>query len=395
MKIGMILDSTYPPDPRVENEATTLIKNGHQVFLLALDYTNRTERTETIKGIQVDRVYPPQLLYKLSALAYTLPFYHFYFYFIIKKFIKKHQIESIHIHDIQISRAVFWANQSFKLPIVQDLHENRPEIMKFYAHVKSGMGKILIKPSIWKKFEYRYIQKATKAIVVTEAAADYYVSEIGVDKTKFTVVPNSVKESFFKNPPIEESIIEKYSKYYTILYLGDTGERRGLEVAIKSLNNLKNTIPHIKLCVVGTSKYDKTLKQLVEQEGVQEYVDMLGWQNFELFPSFIQSCQIGICPLHRNLHHDTTYANKIIQTLSFGKPMIVSNSDAQQQLIEKHKCGLVFKDRDIEDFENKVLQLYQDKEQYVRLSANAKTAVEKHLKWEILSQELIKTYREI
>ncbi len=395
MKIGMILDSTYPPDPRVENEATILINKGHQVFLLALDYSKKTKRSETIKGIQVDRVYPPQLLYKLSALAYTLPFYHIYFYLTIKKFIKNHQIESLHIHDIQISRAVFWVNRSFKLPIVQDLHENRPEIMKFYAHVKSGVGKILIKPAIWKKYEYRYIQKATKVIVVTESAADYYVSEIGVDKTKFTVVPNSVKETFFKNPVLEEAIIEKYSKYYTILYLGDTGERRGLEVAIKSIKSLKKTIPNIKLCVVGTSKYDKTLKYLIEQEGVQEYVDMLGWQNFELFPSFIQSCQIGICPLHRNLHHDTTYANKIIQTLSFGKPMIVSNSDAQQQLIEKHKCGLVFKDRDIADFESKVLQLYLNKGQYLSLSANAKTAVEKQLKWEILSQELIKTYDEL
>ena len=38
MKIGMILDETFPPDPRVENEAVTLINAGHEVFLFCLTY---------------------------------------------------------------------------------------------------------------------------------------------------------------------------------------------------------------------------------------------------------------------------------------------------------------------------------------------------------------------
>ena len=38
MKIGMILDAEFPPDPRVENEAVSLVKNGHEVFLFCLQY---------------------------------------------------------------------------------------------------------------------------------------------------------------------------------------------------------------------------------------------------------------------------------------------------------------------------------------------------------------------
>jgi hypothetical protein len=32
MRIGMILDAVFPPDPRVENEAVSLIEAGHEVF---------------------------------------------------------------------------------------------------------------------------------------------------------------------------------------------------------------------------------------------------------------------------------------------------------------------------------------------------------------------------
>lgn len=389
----MILDSSFPPDPRVENEASALIRNGHSVYLLALDYTNTQAKEEKINNINVQRVFPGKIIYKLSALAYTIPFYHLYFLYIIKSFLRDNQIEAIHIHDIQISRAVFWANRQFQLPVTLDLHENRPEIMKYYSHVNSIIGKLLVRPRIWKKFEYKYIKKADKVIIVTESAAEYYKDELNISKEKFVIVPNTVTESFYKDPFIEDSIIESYRNYFTLLYLGDTGKRRGLEVAIKSINLIKKNIPQIKLCVIGSSGYDSKLKELIAEEGVEDFVDMHGWQDFTLFPSYIKACKIGICPLHKNIHHDTTYANKIIQTLSYGKPMLVSNSDAQKKLIEKYRCGLVFTDRNIQDFKEKVFSLYSDKELYTKYAENAKYAVENHLKWEILSNPLIHTYQ--
>ncbi|MBG7631242.1 MAG: glycosyltransferase family 1 protein, partial [Bacteroidetes bacterium] len=74
MRIGMILDKTFPPDPRVENEAISLIENGHEVFLFCLKYEDEKE-SEVIKGIQVKRYQSSKLIYKLSALAYTIPEY--------------------------------------------------------------------------------------------------------------------------------------------------------------------------------------------------------------------------------------------------------------------------------------------------------------------------------
>ncbi|WP_373941084.1 hypothetical protein OEG92_14785 [Polaribacter sejongensis] len=76
MRIGMILDAPFPPDPRVENEAVSLVKAGHDVFLFCLKYADE-KSSEVINGIQVKRFASNQLEYKLSALAYTVPFYGF------------------------------------------------------------------------------------------------------------------------------------------------------------------------------------------------------------------------------------------------------------------------------------------------------------------------------
>ena len=70
----MILDKTFPPDPRVENEALELIKSGHEIFLFCLGYNTDFEE-EVIKNINVIWYPSDQLEYKVSALSYTLPFY--------------------------------------------------------------------------------------------------------------------------------------------------------------------------------------------------------------------------------------------------------------------------------------------------------------------------------
>ncbi len=392
MKIGMILDNGFPPDPRVENEALTLINSGHEVHLFCIDYTKKKKSNEVINGIQVYRTKLPRFLYSLSALAYSIPLYHSFLAIIIYKFIKKHKIDKLHVHDIQIARSVFWVNNIFRLNIVLDLHENRPEIMKFYYHVNTRLGKLLIKPSTWKKFEFKYIRKADTVITVTKEAANYYAQNVPEQINKFCVVPNTVRKSFYSDYTIEETIISNFKDSFTILYLGDTGLRRGLLTVLKALKFLIPSIPKVKILIVGQSKEDSVLKNYVIKNKYQEYVTFTGWQNFNLFPSYILASSTGICPIHRNLHHDTTYANKIFQYMALGKPIVVSNCLAQQNLVEKFKCGLVFSDRNPKDFADKIIAIYKDKHYYNELSENASNAIREKLNWEITSKNLVRIY---
>ena len=110
MRIGMILDKSFPPDPRVENEAIELIKHGHEVFLFCLTYTEEFSE-ETISGIEVVRYKSNKLEYKLSALVFSIPLYTFFMKNKIKSFLEKFSIEIIHIHDIVIAEAVLKVNK--------------------------------------------------------------------------------------------------------------------------------------------------------------------------------------------------------------------------------------------------------------------------------------------
>ncbi len=395
MRIGMILDSTFPPDPRVENEALSLIQAGHDVFLFCLQFSPKNSDKENYNGIRVLRYTYPKLVYKFSALAYTFPFYHSLLKKDIGLFISQNNIDIIHVHDIQIAKAVFDINTEFNKKIILDLHENRPEIMKFYTHVRGFWGKLLIYPKRWRYFEEKYIKKSYRTIVVTQKAAEYYIDKYNVQSNKFTIVPNTVREEFFKNPDLNPTILKKYKEDFMLLYLGDTGVRRGTLLLLEAVNKLKEEIPNLKLVLVGNSKSDSVLRNYIKDNGLENYVEMLGWQDFSLFPSFIYASKIGFSPLLRNIHHDTTYANKIFQYLAFEKPVIVSDSTAQAELIQQEDCGLVFENNSSKDLALKIMDLYKDKILYTKLSEHAEEAIRVRYNWNETSKEMLKFYNEM
>lgn len=394
MRIGMILDKTFPPDPRVENEAISLIKQGHVIFLFCLKY-HKNEDDDIIKGIQVKRYQSNKLEYKLSALAYTFPFYTVMMANKISRFLKKHHIEAIHIHDMRIAEAVFKANKSQKLPTVLDLHDNMPEIMKLYAHLQKFPGKQLISPKKWKQKEEEFIQKATKIITVSQEFIEEVVGRTQIPHDKIVLVPNTVHQSFYKDAVIDHLIVDTYKNDFVILYLGDTGLRRGLQTAIESLLILKEKIPNVKLVIVGISSTDPILKQQVIDLKLENHVDFKGWQDVSLFPSYIVASAVCISPLHRNIQHDVAYANKLFQYMSFGKPVLVSDAIAQKNLIEKTNSGLVHFEKDAQDFAQKVLQLYADPALRNRLGSNGKQFVEEEFCWEKTSKKLIALYENL
>ena len=391
MKIGMILDAPFPPDPRVENEAVSLVENGHEVFLFCLKYADE-KASDIINGIQVRRYSSNTFEYKLSALAYTIPLYSVIMQKKIAKFIRETNIEALHIHDMRIAGAVYKVNVNFNLPVVLDLHDNIPEVMKLYPHLQKFPGKHLISPKKWKQKEEEFIKKANKVIAVSPEFIETLAVRLPLEKDKLVLVPNTIRKTFFEDYKVNETIIKKYKSNFVILYLGDTHLRRGIQTAIAALVKLKDTIPEIKLVIVGKNTTDIILRKQVKDLQLEQFVDFEGWQNVSLFQSYILASEICISPLHRNLQHDVAYANKIFQYMSLAKPLLVSDAIAQKKLVEKVACGLVHKERDSKDFSNKVLALYKNKPLRIALGESGKKFVQNEFSWEETSKKLINLY---
>ncbi len=391
----MILDSPFPPDARVENEGYSLIETGHEVFLFSLDPRPKSS-SESINGVQVLRYKSNNLIYKLSALAYTFPFYHNLLLSRINHFIKETKPEALHIHDMVVAEAVFKVNERYGLPVVLDLHENRPEIMKHYKHVTSTLGKVLINLDTWKRWQNILMKKATKVILVTEEAKKLAIEDTKLPSENFHVVPNTITPSIFYAYNIENEVIDQFKTSFNILYVGDTGLRRGTDTAIEAIAKLKGRIPDIKLILVGSSSADDILRNTAQELEVMDNVAFMGWRDLTLFPSFIAASDICISPLKRNIHHDTTFANKIFQYMAMGKPLVVSDCPSQANLVRKENCGTVHKAGDAVDLAKQIYDLYLNRKLSNEMGERGKQAILTKYSWEIAcAPELKKIYDEI
>ncbi len=393
MKIGMILDAEFPPDPRVENEAISLVNSGFEVYLFCLSYNDSLD--EDYKGIHICRYPTNKLIYKLSALAYTIPFYTNIMSKKIEDFIKKTSIDALHIHDIRIAEAAFKANEKYKLPTVLDLHDNMPEVMKFYPHLQKFPGKFIISPEKWKVKEAEFVGLAKKVITVSPEFINDLKNRFPKLSNKFSLVPNTIRSAFYEDFLLDESITAKYKDHFVMLYLGDTNIRRGLETPIRAIPLLKKEIPNIKLVIVGKNTTDYILKDLVIELGVEDHVNFEGWQDVSLFQSYIDVSNVCISPLFRNRQHDIAYANKLFQYMSFAKPLLVSDATAQKTLIQNIDGGLVHRERDENDFSQKLLELYRDENRRLELGKNGESFVKNEFNWEQTSKELITLYKNL
>ncbi len=394
MRIGMILDKTFPPDPRVENEAHSLIVAGHEVLLFCLSYGNETQE-ENYNGIQVKRYLSNKLEYKLSALSYDFPFYRYFMKKKIKDFLQKNEIDALHVHDITVAKAVVEVNEKFKIPLVLDLHDNIPENMIYYPHLQKFPGKYIISPKRWKKEEEKLIHKSDYVITVSPEFVDEIVDRTNISKDKIVMVPNSVRREFYSNYEIKNDIIQRYKDHYVLLYVGDTNLRRGLLTVIKAVPELIENIPNLKFVIVGKNTTDSVLKEEAKKLQVEKYIDFEGWQDMSLFPSYIQASNVCLSPLHRSPQHDVAYANKIFQYMSLGKPILVSDAIAQKRIVERAESGLVHEERNPKDFAKKVFTLYSDTDLAENAGKCGKEFIENEFSWEITSKSLVRLYERI
>lgn len=394
MRIGMILDKSFPPDPRVENEARLLMEDGHELYLFCLDFDGASNEEE-IGGIHVRRYGSSNFEYRMSALAYTLPVYAWLLRGRIGRFLEENQIQAVHVHDMVVAEACLEANKRLKLPMVLDLHENRPEIMALYPHLQRFPGRNLVSIPKWKKKEEALARVFDRTVVVTEEAREDLVERSGVERSRVLVMPNTVSREFFTAARVDEELVGRFRENFVLLYLGDTGLRRGLLTAIEGLALLKGRIPGLKLVIVGSNSTDEVLRSKVADLGLEDMVSFEGWQDEKMFPSYLTAADVCISPLLRNPHHDTTLANKLFQYMAFSKPILASDVRAQDNMIQQSSSGLVHRSGDAGDFAEKCLKLYEDRGKRRILGQNGKRFLETEFSLERIGRPLLEYYRSL
>jgi glycosyltransferase involved in cell wall biosynthesis len=387
----MVLDEEFPPDVRVGKEIRTLQEAGHSVHLLCYTRSGQPAK-ETHQGIEIFRIPISSMNYKYKALALLFPNYFRFWKKHLQDQLNMFSYDALHFHDLNLASVSIEAARKKGIKVIGDYHENKPEIMKLYHHVRSFPGNILISVKKWERFQVQVSKLLDRLILVTPEARDYYSDHYGINPEKITVIENFPDLSELDKFKPDPEILNRYEDKKMILYFGDTGLRRGTGTLLKAAQKLKNN-KDFAFAIIGVSREQKILEEQVQRDKLDN-VELLGYVPLEKAVSYMQAAWTGICPFLRNIHHDTTYANKMFQYMAFGLPVIVSNCTAQENVVRKSECGLVFEADNVTELVKSIHKL-ENTDLYTRLSQNAKNAVKTTYNFDRTKTKLVQLYKNL
>jgi glycosyltransferase involved in cell wall biosynthesis len=318
------------------------------------------------------------------------PFYAWAVSRVLRPVLASEQADVIHVHNLFV-----WAGARRAMADVTratwvlDIAENLPEIMQEYDHVKRGLGRLLIRTSAWAALQKRALQESDRVVLVTQVAVEDYVARLGLQPSKALSCDNVPWDDHIGVDGLDE-LRARFEGAFVLFYFGDTSRRRGTDLAMAAMPELLQHVPNAHLVIVGkNNREDVFLAALRDQSPAKDRIHLEGFQPMSKLGSYLAVASVGLSPLVRNVHHDTTHANKLFQFMHGGLPLIVSDCTAQASLVTSTSTGLVHPAGDARALAQAAIHIATHPEEALAMGNRGRAAVAERFNWAVEIQAYV------
>jgi glycosyltransferase involved in cell wall biosynthesis len=231
---------------------------------------------------------------------------------------------------------------------------------EFTLALKGKGIKNLIK-RIWIRFAHK---KAAGFIVVCDFCKDILVS-IGVDPRRIEVVPPNI------NPQKLRTRACKKEKGHTVLSVGRIVERKGFHLLIHAVSLLKDTIPDIRLIIVGDGPYIPILKDLIYKNKLDNHVFLKSRVSDGELASLYNESDLFVLA-HVMLKNGDTEGCPVVfaEASGCGLPVIGGVEGGASNVITEGITGFLVNPKNVEELAEKIKTLLSDRELAGRMGKN-------------------------
>lgn len=389
MKVLMLLESDYPPDIRVQNETKVLVNEGYGVTLLCLTKQKQRVGTSEIDGVEVHRFYLPQFFYKSKVAQIKFPFYNWFWKSRVYSFLKttNQKFDCIHVHDLTLLNTGLVIKKKLGVPLITDLHENYPYLIKNAKHTQKGLGKWLSDYKSWITYEQNNIGKSDYVLTVVEEMKNRLL-QFDPRPERHFVYQNVVALS---NIP-ETVCTDVESNEFKIVYAGGLTPQRGVQYVIEAIAVLNKRGVECKLVICGSGNYLEYLKKQVVNLNLQKEIEFKGHVSQEQVFREIEKGSATVIPHLRSIQNDCSSPNKLFQYMALGKPVFVSNCKSLARIVKEYECGLSYQFDDSTELANSVEKIINDKSLQLKMGVNALKAVKEKFNVDEEGKNITKLY---
>jgi glycosyltransferase involved in cell wall biosynthesis len=385
MKILYIWDADYPWDIRVEKICVALIEQGHEVHIAARNL-KKLAQFEEIKRIKVHRLRvwkSDKINYFLSFPAFFNPVWKSFLFEIIRE----NEIKLIIVRDLPMAIAGITVGHKHKLPVLFDMAENYVAMLKdIWKYRKYKNLNFLVRnPWFGMMVEKYVLKKVDHILTVVDEAKELVISK-GVESQRVTIVSNTPSQIFYEkstNDPNEK--LDFIRQKFAAIYIGGIQKGRGIQIVLNAIPIIIKKIPEFLFVIVGSGYAKKEMEDIITANNLQNFVFFVGWVEHKNLVKYIDVCRVGLIPHIVTEHKNTTVPNKLFDYMAFGLSVLASDAIPIKRILEEEKCGRTFRNGDVDDFVQKLEDIYYSK---IDLGRNGREAVRKKYNWNVDSKRL-------
>jgi glycosyltransferase involved in cell wall biosynthesis len=231
----------------------------------------------------------------------------------------------------------------------------------------------------WRVIIEKVIFKKANCLIVPSNALYKKVLQYKlIEKNKLIRIYNGVKISnLYKkiNLKKEKFIIGMIANFYD--------EVKGHKYAIELIKIMPN---NFKLYLIGDGRLKKEIEQDVLKKNLAKKVKFLGFlPKYKIFELLLNEIDILIVP-----SLSESFGKVIIEAMSIGVPVVAFNVGGIPEIIEDNKTGFLVDVKNVPMMKEKILELLNNENKYIKFSLNSIKRVKELFDVEIMAKEYFK-----
>ncbi len=273
-----------------------------------------------------------------------------------------------------------------KVPFLFEVRDLWPEVP-----IQMGALKNPVLKKIAIAFERKIYSKAKHIVALSPGMKDGVIAN-GVPSEKVSMIPNMAKIDQFWPRKVDYAVYDKYNinkDTFKIIHFGAMGLANGLEYIIDAADILKiNNINNIEFLFVGDGSVKKKIKDEVKQRELSN-ISFLGKVPMNEMSEIVNACDISLVTFANLPILTTNSPNKLFDSLSAGKPIIVNSNGWTKEMVEKYECGFYVDGNKPEHLANLVKKIKSERAVIKKLGENSRKLAETKYDKSILCKEFV------
>jgi glycosyltransferase involved in cell wall biosynthesis len=382
--VCMIAYTSYATDARVRREAETLAAHGFDVLCLTNRNGTRRERF-VLDGVEVRELGVPKYRGK-NPLAYLASYMRFLAASSIAcaRLQATRQVAVVHVHNIP-DFLVFAGllPRAFGAKVVLDIHDSVPET--FAAKFSRGT---LVDRAL--RLEERLSARVAHRVVCVNHPQRDALTARGIPAAKTFISMNVPDPRIFQRPLATRTPARDGT--FNLVYHGTMAERLGVDLVIRAVADLGNSIQGLRLHLWGGGDDLAKFEMLAERLGIAGQVSFkpAGYPLHEL-PVRLSSMDVGVIGNRRSVATDLMLPVKLMEYAALGIPAIVPELRTIRRYFSADMVSFYEPD-DVRSLAAAITRLYADETARRRQADAAYRFLDEH-GWEKRGPELVTFYR--